>query len=1204
MSSTSHPISGRHSVGKILLFRSQGFASLCILSLVAFSLAGSMACFAASESQRLSNDGKFGKALNLSPGQRKMIVPPGKESLPLTFEFWARLENASAHNILLSHAPKAAAAHWEIFTTPGTGLLALYMPQIPPGNFATRMPVVDDKWHFVAFRIEESRIQLYLDGIRALDLHSPTKIALAEEPLFIGGIASEANLNCSGKIDDLHISHSEDPLEGLVPSGPMQAGARSLHLYRFDEISGDEIPDAVTGHSAAAGEIIDALVMPQGSRFLDEVQDEQYAASGLCGDAGVESESKMPALAVKAQPWVGEIRTVRPDSLSLSGEWLMKGGDHFAWDKNFANGGDDGPGVKAGWHRPGFDRSDWDKVQVPTTVQAALVKSGKLPDPNWDANTYDELTRYGEPKDRGLHMRHTRVEQKDWWFAREFTVPAAWKGRRIQLHFDGIDYSGSIFLNGQPLGYHAGMFGGPTRDVSGMVRFDAPNLLVVRVDRVPPTWSGVLKGSPGWGWHYGHMISLGIWRDVRIEALPEMRVSDPYIVTREIRDGKALLQIEYYVDSLAAGIRAADVTGSIRGANFESAPLQFANSLQIPHGRSRYRTQVTVDDARLWWPLNYGAQNLYDLELTISGKKENKTIPHSTTSSRFGIRTVEMRPVAGTLPEKSYRWQFVINGQPMFIKGANWCWSDPMLECNPAKYERLLELSRRAGIQMFRAWGGGIVETEEFYRLCDEKGIMVYQELPFCWGPPAFPLTDPVVEDQQVTRVVKDLRNHPSLVMWGGGNENQASAGSDEGLILAGKRCREFDPSRPFHRADPWGGSAHNWNVYHWGKPMDSGYRNQPSVWYGEYGLPSMTNIASAKKYLPEEKLGQWPPRSGDGGVSMHMSMFTLRDLLKTLIYCDYGPVRSWDQYTEYSQMAQGDWLRFAAEGQRSASGENKAGVWFYKMTDLFPGHSWSVIDYYGSPKLSYYRAGQTYKPQCAFAVYDKLDWGDGEPFRATLHASNDTSRELPSATVTATIYGSDLREAWGKEYAVRDLAPNKRVVLEDISIPIDPSKKKPFLLAVSMRDAEGKLLSDQWYWMNFQAKSAKMQACADIPDYWPAKLTDAEVQAGLEAYAQAPEARLLDLPRTKLEARRVLQKDGKGYFVIKNTGDVPAFNVLIDGFPDGWKDFLEDNSFSLRPGEEREIGFEVENPGALESISVRAWNADGQQVPRTAGGG
>lgn len=1128
-------------------------------------------------------EGKFGRAVDLTASRRRVVIPIKgmMQDLPVTFEFWAKVTGTGSYHILLAAAPKSG-KHWEVYTECVSGLLALYVPQLPQSILRSSIVITDNAWHFISFRITPKRVELYCDGKSALDVSTNTPISFDDSPIVVGGIEKEP-LWALGIIDDLRISRRTDELAGHVPTGPAAIDDSTLHVYHFDELDKQRVPDGMPSAKAVDGALEDEYSTPQGNRFLDEVQDEEFAKSGLYGDADVERESRLPARKVEAAPAQDTVEPTKPLLLSLSGEWRMNGIDAPS------NPADPSAAVLAEWFSPTVDKNAWRRVKVPTTVQSALIKLGELADPFWNTNTYDELDRFGTPKDKPWNYRKTRIEQQEWWFARKFTLPESFKGKTLRLYFDGIDYSGSVYLNGKSLGHHTGMFGGPTRDITGMVSFDGQNEIVVRLDRTADTWNGILKGSPGFGWHYGHLISTGIWRDVRIEAVPEVELSSPYVLTKSISKDKAVLSVQYYVTASGDDPGPVMVSGTIRGANSDSKPISFTNRVNASNGETRVVTEIAIDNPRVWWPMNYGKQDLYRLDL--EARAGNKAI--DAKSARFGVRTIEMRPAAGTAALTDYRWQFVINGQPVFIKGANWCWSDPMLQLDPAKYERILELARRGGIQMFRAWGGGIIETDEFYRLCDEKGLMVYQEFPYCWGPPPFPSTDAAVLDQQVSQVVKRLRNHPSLIMWGGGNENGPNPGGDEALFLVGRRCRQYDPSRPYHRTDPWGGSGHSWTVFHYGAAIDTGYQQNSAVFYGEYGLPSMPNRSSTLRFLPKDALAKWPPDDSSHGVIAHLNQFMPFDLVKTLRYADYGPVADWGTYTEYSQMAQGDWLRFAAEGQRANSNENKTGFWFYKFTDLFPGHSWSVIDFYGQPKISYYRAKQTCRPQSAFIDYEKLDWAPGEKFVAGLHVANDTMTRLTGAHVKVTIFGSDLSALWGKDYDVPAIAENQRIDFDEIKADLDPSKIKPFLVAVSMRGSDGKLISDQWYWLNFKAKTEKIKETEKA-------FSPAQTKEAFAAYAEDHDAPLLRLPKTALTVRlstagqpiETSNVPHRRSLIIKNTGTVPAFNVIIDGFPDGYGSFLDDNSFSLRPAEEREIAFDLAPGASIKGISVRAWNA------------
>ncbi|MDI4645652.1 glycoside hydrolase family 2 protein [Cohnella hashimotonis] len=967
-------------------------------------------------------------------------------------------------------------------------------------------------------------------------------------------------------------------------------------------------------------------------RYLDDLQDEAYRKSSLYGDTACEIDASRPAQRTIARLVDGDgdrhgdvdskIVCLGPERLSLSGSWRMQ-------DSEPADPGDPAPntgwfgrkakasrGMAEKWYAPGTDRSGWREVTVPTTVQRALVGLGELADPYWDTNTIDELEKHGQPTETPLWFRRTRAERSDWWFARSFEAPADWRGRRLTLRFDGIDYSGTVFLNGMSLGYHAGMFGGPDLDVTRLVDFDGPNELVVRIDQAPQSWNGIMKGSPGFGWHYGHLISLGIWKDVWLVAEPEVAVSEPYIVTRSIGPEGAVLEISYSVDNLLTEPVSLTVDGEIKlkGENAEKAhAVQFRSKLEAPIGRSRHIAEVTLRDPFLWWPAGYGEQALYDLKLDVkpgdgdgangrgcgagngspASERGASAIAAVGTETTFGVRTVEMLAAPGARPEADYRWQFVVNGVPMFIKGANWCWPDPMLEQREDLYARLIGLARRGHVQMLRAWGGGIVEEDVFYRLCDEAGILVYQEFPLCWGPMDAPYTDLGVLDRQVTASVKRLRNHPSLVMWGGGNENGEHGGADEGLHLVGRRCRGIDPSRPFHRTDPWGGSAHNWNVYHGGEPLDAATLAMPSVFYGEYGVPSMPARSSCVRFVPEEALSAWPPTEESRGWLAHFHQFSLKDVIKVMRYGAYGPITDWETYITYSQAAQGESIRFAAEIQRAGAAEGKTGFWYYKFTDLFPGHSWGVVDFYGTPKLPYYQAKRACSPRSAFAVYDRIGgWEAGETFEAELHAANDTGYALRGAVAVATVYDSGLSELWSGRYDV-ELEANGRIKLGRIAfkLPGEPKRLTPFLLAVILQDEKGAAISDQWYEMNAQPKTKDLIAFEQAHLYDGNEYPGTVAEEAFALYAGLPDAPLRRLPRTSL-ALSVESSPGGGRIRIRNTGLVPAIRVTLAGFPVDWSCYLSDNEIGLRPGEERTIAYEAPAGTALDDLTASAWNA------------
>jgi beta-galactosidase/beta-glucuronidase len=911
------------------------------------------------------------------------------------------------------------------------------------------------------------------------------------------------------------------------------------------------------------------------SRQLDDVERDARRRSVLAGDAAIEAHATARVHRLPSTD-AGEPLDERDDSrlvLDLAGTWLLAGATprrQFSIE-HWAERGDAKPqGDPVDWYRTGTDRTEWVEAAVPGTVQGALVEAGLLPDPLLDGNTYDELTAHGVPERWPWFFRRTRVEQQEWWYARRFQLPAEWRDRRARLVFDGIDYSATVYVNGEPASRHTGMFGGPEVDITSLLEVGAENEVVVRISPPPHDWHGVMKGSPGWGWHYGHLISMGIWRGVRIESIPETEVRDPFVATASIFGGSARIRVQADVVAREEADRPATGLLTLRGPAGETVAAR-TFELRPREGLNRIELDVEVPDARLWWPFGYGDQPLY--EATVS-------FGDGAASTSFGIRTVEMAPVPDWTGEEHYRWRFVINGRPLFVKGANWCWTDPLARRPFAVDAHLLDLTVQGGIQMLRAWGGGIVESERFYRECDRLGILVYQEFPLTFGLPDASGVDLAVIDEQVSRIVRALRSHPSLVMWGGGNENPLPISGDDPLILIGRRVAHYDDSRPFHRTSPWGGDEHNYRVYHEGEPIDSGYRSVDAVVLGEYGLSSQCDVESMAEFLDPALLEQWPPPA-DGAILQHQAQFSLVDVLKQLRYADYGPVRDWRTFIEYSQVAQGEALRFASELVRSGSGEHTSAYWFYKLGEVFPGASWAVVDYYGRPKLSYYQVKRFSAARSAFAVAERLDWAPGEEFTAAVHVANDTPAAF-DGRVTARLWDARLRSHADVDEAVH-VDADGRVSPFSVSAVV-PAEAAPLLLSVRLESDDGELVSDQWYWFNAHAKpdAVRQVEARPIDDLW-----DLDVRPLIEAYAEDRPAPLLTLPRTDLVARAA---DGR--LEVTNRGAVPAVQVMVDGFPHGVGSLLDDNGFGLLPGETRMVGFRTAD-GTLPALSVRAWNAD-----------
>ena len=313
-------------------------------------------------------------------------------------------------------------------------------------------------------------------------------------------------------------------------------------------------------------------------------------------------------------------------------------------------------------------------VRVPGSVHTALVEAGRLPDPVVGRNQL-------------LAAEHS---YKTWWLRRTFVGPADTDG--AQLVFDGVANRCTVWLNGKKLGGHEGMFGGPEYDVSKLLRDE--NTLVVKLDAVElpegvkigdsnESWRTTVVFNNSYGWHYSHCPPLGIWRSVRIEGAPAVRVDHPFVATRDAGKKEVDLAV-----TLSGRSRtwSGKLVGTIRPENYDGPSRTFSLKVRSQKPTRDIHLRFRMPKAQLWWPRGIGEPNLHRMRLSFVPSRGGLPVTKEIT---FGIRTVEMAPLPGRVdsgvdrtprpgvprPDK-FNWTFVINGRPMFVKGTGWCSPD------------------------------------------------------------------------------------------------------------------------------------------------------------------------------------------------------------------------------------------------------------------------------------------------------------------------------------------------------------------------------------------------------------------------------------------------------------------------------------------------------------------------------------------------
>lgn len=798
-------------------------------------------------------------------------------------------------------------------------------------------------------------------------------------------------------------------------------------------------------------------------------------------------------------------------SLDLNGEWQL------AMDGNASE-------------RLGIAWSDSITAEVPGSIHTALLKSGLIPDPYVGKN--DEIAR--------------SFSFKTWWYKRIFTKPEGFKHAR--LLFGGVCDMCTVWLNGTELGNHKGMFGGPDFEISQLLK-EGENVLIVKLEPAPYKertteineyfngmnvgWLNSVVFNNVYGWHYINLPALGIWRSVVIEEVPTVQLANPFIATIHAEEGCVRLQ------ALLVN-REQPIPGklqvSIEPDNFSGDSYHFIHTLEATESKVPL-FEFTIPNPQLWWPNGYGEQALYKLKLSfVPGNGEN---PHYK-ESLFGIRTIEMKPLhEGPKPEL-YNWTFVINGKPMFIKGTNWCTMDALMRFEYERYDRFLSMAQESHTQLLRAWGSGMPETDEFYELADRKGIMVIQEWPTAWDSDLVQPTD--VLNETVIHNTLRLRNHPSLIMWGGGNESANPTGPV--IDMFGRLSYELDGTRPFHRGEPWGGSIHNYEVYWERKPLDRNL-SLTGLFIGEFGLASLPDMETVRRYIPAEEQVIWPAPE-QGSFVHHTPVFNLKECMLNLAEYvpDFLANDSMEAFVLGTQLAQATGIRYTLELARTRW-PDCTGVAYYKMNDNNPAASWSTVDWYGAPKLAYYIIKDAYAPLHIAVLLDTLNPG-AKAIDLPVYLLDDTDKLKDTQwSVIVRAVDNQLTEVKRESYD-GDGAVATVTLLGQFDLTAEQADSKPLFIVTDII-VNGELVHRSFSWLNYQLKQGS----------------------------------LFELPQTNLELS--VEND---LCIVTNRGHLPAVAVHL-AVKDQMHEFKpDDNYFWLEPGETRHVKTNI-----AAGVEVSAWN-------------
>jgi len=675
----------------------------------------------------------------------------------------------------------------------------------------------------------------------------------------------------------------------------------------------------------------------------------------------------------------------------------------------------------------------WQSASVPGCVQLDLLRLGQVPDPFYGLNE--------------IHMH--RLEEKEWVYRKEFELKERDLARsQVDLVFEGIDTYADVYLNDWYVGRAENMFIPYRYDISDIVtpgknvlevRFLSPLTTIKDLERKSPLTLQsncesarpyIRKAQYAYGWDWGPRIAqVGLWRPVYVELMRCARIIAPFFYTESLADGSARVRVRARVESFCEDAEEervpamqAAITVSLGGA----VQAQVGVPIQDIMGEAALDATLSIPNPQLWWPNGMGQQPLYDINITLlSGGKRADEV-----TFRSGIRTVE---ILQENDREGRTFIFKINGAKVFAKGADWIPADNLLpRLTRDDYYQYIKLAKEAKMNMLRIWGGGIYEDPAFYDACDEMGIMVWQD--FMYACAQYPDELDWFQDlarEEAEAVLIGLRNHPSIVLWCGNNEN--NWGFDEWWKVGQPKylgnyiyreilpavCADLDPSRPYWVSSPYGGEhpnsptegdRHSWTV--WSGWQDyGGYLSDTGRFLSEFGFQAMPTWKTVLSYTAPEDRHVFSPV-----VLSHNKMVEGMERLTRFMVGRLGFPKDFQSFVYLSQFNQAEAIKTGVEHWRLRKFLT-AGALYWQLNDCWPVASWACLDYYKRKKGLYYYSRRFFAPiwpvlrieEGQLVLYGLSDQLQKVKGQARITAYNLDGRQLAEKTLPVTLLANDV---------------------------------------------------------------------------------------------------------------------------------------------------------------------------------------------------
>lgn len=648
------------------------------------------------------------------------------------------------------------------------------------------------------------------------------------------------------------------------------------------------------------------------------------------------------------------------------------------------------------WKFRGSGEADWLPAQVPGCVHTDLLRNGLIADPFYGTNEH------------GLQW----IDKKDWEYETSFDAdPGLLASEHVRLVFDGLDTYADVYVNGKHVLAADNMFRSWTADVKGLlaerdnklfVRFrspvheDLPKLERLGYDLPAANDQSELGGLGDrkisvfarkapyhYGWDWGpRFVTSGIWRPVRLEAWSGSRITDLYIRQDDVSASEARLTAVVEIEAGGEGAGLLRVRTGQRVWEAEAALAKGVRTVEVP---------IVIEQPELWWCRGLGEPHLYAFEAELIAADGRRASVKQAETGLRSARLVREKDEAGA------SFYFELNGVPVFAKGANHIPNDSFItEVTEERYRQEIVSAVKANMNMVRVWGGGVYEDDAFYRLCDEHGLLVWQDFMFACsmypGDQAF--LDSVKAEAEYN--VKRLRNHPSVVLWCGNNEiDSAWAHYDEDAGWGWKKqytpeLREkiwADYEALFHRLLPdvverlspgidyWPssplvrlsgdkeqhahpltgeGDIHYWGVWHNVEPFEN-YKAKIGRFMSEYGFQSFPEYRTVRTFAEESDM-----ELESAVMLAHQKNGNGNRLIKEYMDIYMKEPKDFPSFLYMSQVLQAEAMKTAIEAHRRKK-PYCMGSLYWQVNDCWPVASWAGIDYYGRWKALHYYAKRSF---------------------------------------------------------------------------------------------------------------------------------------------------------------------------------------------------------------------------------------------------